>query len=140
MSVTFNTYTLRFTISNLNHPSKNMFKPCLYKIRSTFTNFSVNVVVELWDSNIVTWHESTGRTEILLYRVLSAFSLLSVYGYKVVLVHPTLVTLCFPANTSTTWIGGGRENSHIKRMREVLVAPRVFSLKRFTTRASSVSF
>ena len=63
--------------------------------------------MELWDSNSHVTQEHMEREsresklEDRALSVLSAFTLFTVYGYKVVLVHSAVVTLYSPANPST---------------------------------------
>ena len=63
--------------------------------------------MELWDSNshVTQEHmeESRGNRSWgdRALSVLSAFTLFTVYSYKVVLVHSAVVTLYSPANPST---------------------------------------
>ena len=48
--------------------------------------------------------------------VLSAFTLFTVYSYKVVLVHSAVVTLYSPANPSTNIRGGGESYKRFKKL------------------------
>ena len=62
--------------------------------------------MELWDSNSHVTRAHGARVEGIevggsRLSVLSAFTLFTVYSYKVVLVHSAVVTLYSPANPST---------------------------------------
>ena len=73
--------------------------------------------MELWDSNshVTQEHEEREWEESKLggsrLSVLSAFTLFTVYSYKVVLVHSAVVTLYSPANPSTPSFSSSLQSS-----------------------------